>query len=257
MARRAASAIQAATHSYLVSQRDAAASAARHSPRSMIVEAIDKANGADGASKLGEAIRAQLATVARDSGKLGVNQVIPAARVRKAVGDKTSPADLDEMLSLVDQEAAEWANEHASELVGMRFVDGKWVVNPNPDWSIDKTTREALTRMVEQAELIGLTNDDLADAIEEMGEFSEVRAEMIARTETQFASLEGNRIGWRASGVVGSRRWMTSQEDPCEDCKSMDGEEVGVDEEFEGGDAPRHPRCECAERPILSEDAYD
>ena len=211
---------------------------------------------------LGRRLAKPLTKMAKDGAALGLGQVLSAVKKIQAHGDiakdnkgGASP-EIIELLNLANDNAIEWANEHAAELVGMKLVDGKWVVNPDAKRAIDKTTREYINESVKGALEEGLSNDDLADELLKIGAFSDSRAEMIAVTETAFADLSGNRIGWRESGVVKGRKFTvgTDQIEICDDCLSMDGEEVGIDEEFPGGNAPRHPRCRCDEIPLVMSD---
>jgi Phage Mu protein F like protein. len=83
------------------------------------------------------------------------------------------------------------------------------------------------------------------------------RAEAIARTETIAASNEGQRELWLQAVDQGlltgteQREWIASPKS-CEACEEMDGETVGLTEEFQlpDGDSvigpPAHPNCTCA-----------
>ena len=100
------------------------------------------------------------------------------------------------------------------------------------------------------------------------------RATLIARTETIWAFNEGAVQGYRQSGVVEAKEWLTSwDEQTCEFCSSMDGTIVGLDLSFlemgtdfvgeRGGilnnsyentdHPPIHPRCRCTIIPVLHE----
>jgi hypothetical protein len=123
----------------------------------------------------------------------------------------------------------------------MRWKDGELIVNPNAEWAISDTTRSSLRTLVTNAMDAGSSNQALAKAIREATAFSSDRAEMIARTETGFADKFGNKTGWRESGVVAGRQWMSSA-DCCDECQEYDGTIIGIDEEFDWGDEP-HPNC--------------
>ena len=76
------------------------------------------------------------------------------------------------------------------------------------------------------------------------------RAQTIARTETMRASNEGQAQLWqqaREMGLLtGRERKVWQVADPCPICAPLDGESVGMDEEFSvGQDPPLHPRCRC------------
>lgn len=88
------------------------------------------------------------------------------------------------------------------------------------------------------------------------------RAFTIAQTESAFAYNRGADEGIRqaqAEGYLGimKKRWSTSGDDAvCEICASMEGMEIGMDEEFDFKGKvlfrghkqlpPAHPRCACA-----------
>lgn len=166
-------------------------------------------------------------------------------------------ANDEAMVKLANQKAIEWANSRAAEWVGKTVnAAGDLVENPNADWRIDSATREMLRSTVTQALDEGWSNDELADAIQTNAAFSDSRAEMIARTETAFADVNGNMTAYRESGQVVGKKWITG-DGCCDDCQELDGVVVGLDDVFPngGGDAPPlHPNCRCDVVPILSDE---
>ncbi len=132
---------------------------------------------------------------------------------------------------LVNQEAVDYAHSRAAELVGRKLVDGKLVDNPNANWAITDTTREALKKLVKDA------------------------AEMIAQTELSFADGNGNLIAWKASGVVAGKNWLLGNEHMiCDQCDT--NAKVGViplADAFPSGHrcTPAHPRCSCGMAPVI------
>lgn len=159
----------------------------------------------------------------------------------------------EDLLKQANLEAVAWATDRAAELVGMKWVDGHLVENPNGKWAIDEATRDALRSMTTAAMDSGISNDDLANEIAEAFAFSDSRAEMIARTETAFADVNGNLIAWDASGVVESKEWSANPE-CCDECSDLDGETVPLGDSFPGGDPPLHPNCRCDVLPVLFAD---
>ena len=172
---------------------------------------------------LGDALRPVLEEMSLDGARLGMRQV--------------GLSDIEIMLSQVNQRAVDWAAEHAGELVTQ----------------ISATTEQAVADLTARALDEGWSNDELADALDSSGTFGDSRAEMIARTETAVADVQGNLIGWKESGVVAGKEWLLS-DDACDDCTAYDGVKVGIDEEFAEGDPPLHPRCRCDVLPVLSEE---
>jgi SPP1 gp7 family putative phage head morphogenesis protein len=195
-----------------------------------VLTALEKAEYA----KLAEQLELGIAEVARDGARLGVLQVLPGGKGGEP------PDDLDELLELANEHAIEWAVDHAAELIK----------------GIEEHTADAVRLLVGQALEDGWGNDELAERLEESGAFGEARAETIARTETAFADVEGNQIGWREAGVVEQKEWAIAQDEYCDDCQALDGTKVGLDDEFPGGVSgpPLHPNCRCDVLPVLADD---
>lgn len=163
----------------------------------------------------------------------------------------------EDMLALANENAIEWADARAAEMVGMRYnADGELVPNPNAVWRIDDTTREGINSLVNQALSEGWSNDTLAAEIRDSYLFSDSRAETIARTETARADVEGNLIGYEASGVVEGKEWVTADDDlVSEDCAANAAQGViGLDEYFQSGAfaPPEHPNCRCDVLPVVT-----
>lgn len=162
------------------------------------------------------------------------------------------------IVNLVNEHAVEWARARSAELVGMKYdQDGNLVENPNAEWRIDEATRELIRGDVGNALDNGWSNDRLATELENSYAFSADRSEMIARTETAFGDVQGNLIGWRDSGLVVGKEWITGA-GCCDLCDELDGVVVGIDDDFpnDGGDAPPlHPNCRCDVKPVLADDS--
>jgi len=154
----------------------------------------------------------------------------------------------EETLKLVRQQATEWADDRAAEMVGMKWVDGELVENPDAEWQITEGTREFLRSDVEAALDEGWSTDELSSALEENYAFSEERADMIARTEIARADVEGTRAGWDEMGVQ-QEEWSASP-GCCDACQELDGQI------FDLGAAPfpQHPNDECALLPVIPDD---
>lgn len=161
---------------------------------------------------------------------------------------------VESLVTLVNKQAVEYAEARSAELVGMRWVDGELVENPDAEWAITESTRDMLRTDVTMAMSTGMSNDDLADLIENNYAFSEARSMMIARTETAFADVAGNMVGYRESGVVKSKKWIVGGA-CCELCQELEGVIVDLDDSFPsgGGDGPPlHPNCRCDIVPVLN-----
>ena len=157
-----------------------------------------------------------------------------------------------EIFDKVNHDAVAAANERAAELVGMKIQDGELVPNPSAEMAITESTREGIKQMVVTALTDGDTVDELAQKLEDSYQFSDLRAETIARTELGRAHVDGTLTGWKASGVVFGKRSLLGSEhesdgidDECDDNEA--DEVIGLDEQFSSGDfgPPYHPNCVC------------
>jgi hypothetical protein len=164
--------------------------------------------------------------------------------------------DLD-MVSQVDARAVAYSQQRSAELVGMtRGAGGELVANPNPAYSISDSTRAMLRSTVAEGVEKGWSSGTLKSAIKDNYAFSPARAKMIARTEINAASIQGNLAGYVASGVVEGKQWILGDlhgiSDPC-DLNADDGP-IGLLEPFSSGDLapPEHPNCTCTVLPVLT-----
>jgi len=159
-------------------------------------------------------------------------------------------ADIEAMLSQVDERAITYAADRGGELIGKRVLsDGTIIDNPSAKWAITDSTRDMLRVLVRQAITEGWSTDTLSRNVQDSHAFSESRADMIARTEIAKADVAGNLAGWRASGVVTGKQSIVGSEhdddDECDD--NADIGVIGIDDAFPSGDdgPPYHPRCVC------------
>ena len=162
----------------------------------------------------------------------------------------------EDITRMVDHDAQEWARERAAELVGKRWDGEKFIENPNPRWAITESTREILRGTVSKAVDEGWSPQRLSAAIRDDEQFWKRRADMISRTELQFAHQNGNLIGWKNSGVVkGKQSFCTAETCPVCEMNGAAGI-IPLDEAFPSGDdaPPYHPNCVCTLLPALEED---
>jgi SPP1 gp7 family putative phage head morphogenesis protein len=156
---------------------------------------------------------------------------------------------------LVMEKAVEYARNRAAELVGMKYVDGELVENPNAVWAITESTRDMLRQAVTSSLETGPSPQALADSIVQSAAFSEARAEMIARTELAMAHSEGALEGYkeaRGTGIAVYKEWLDS--DGCDECsQNADAGVIDLDDTFPSGDdaPPAHPNCRCAIAPVV------
>ena len=91
----------------------------------------------------------------------------------------------------------------------------------------------------------------IKDRVKKVFDVGENRAEMIARTETTRSSNFGKLHAYQKAGVKGKKRWLTHFDNRTSDvCKRLDGQEVGIDEDFhdaktgwKGKVPPAHVSC--------------
>lgn len=161
------------------------------------------------------------------------------------VGGQTT-ADL---LNQMDDDAYAWAEEHAAEMVGKKFVDGELVDNPDAEYSISDSTRNMIEGKVKQALEEGWSRDRLSAEIKQIG-FSGQRSSLIAQTELKMTHSAANIAGWRASGIVTGKKSLLSADhketDECDDNAAAGV--IPLEEDFPSGDDadPFHPGCNCA-----------
>ena len=156
-------------------------------------------------------------------------------------GTKAAKAQLGVSVALgtINKKATTWASQHAAELIT----------------GIDETTRDGIKKLVAKSMDEGWSPQQLSDSLRDDYLFSDVRAEMIARTETARADTQGNMELYREAGVVG-KSWL-SDEEGCEDCAAnvADGV-IGFEDTFSSGDdaPPAHPQCRCCLQPETMEE---
>jgi SPP1 gp7 family putative phage head morphogenesis protein len=162
------------------------------------------------------------------------------------------------MTNLLNQQAAGYAEARAAEMVGMKYVDGELVENPNAEWAITDSTRDILNSTITDSIKNGDSVETLKQNIMDSTGFSEYRARMIARTETAYADQHGNLAAYKESGVVTGKEWVVGSEhdndDECDD--NADAGVIALDDDFPSGDdaPPAHPNCACDIFPVVGEE---
>src|SRR6185437_4841144 len=155
------------------------------------------------------------------------------------------------------QDAGDYAHDRAAAMVGMKFVDGALVQNPDARWAITDATHAGLRSLVEEAVAEGWSGQQVQEAIEESYWLGPDRAMTIARTEVAAAQSAGTLAGWRRSGVVAATRWLLApghgRLDECDGNAAAGAVPLG--KKFPSGDyhVPAHPNCECSQVAVLKE----
>jgi SPP1 gp7 family putative phage head morphogenesis protein len=149
--------------------------------------------------------------------------------------------------TLVNEDAKKWAERAAGQLIK----------------DIDATTIDSVRRHVAAWAESGAPLESLIEKLTPT--FGQGRASLIAATETTRAYAEGNRIAYKASGVVTSWEWQTANDNlVCPICGPLNGKVVKIDAPFnvhlpagmkvEAFDAPpSHPGCRCWLTPTIDE----
>ena len=92
---------------------------------------------------------------------------------------------------------------------------------------ISQTTRDDISRLVEDGIAAGLDPTELAASIEDATAFDEARAEMISRTETMFAY---NDAALSTYGELGAAEVQAIDGDGDEECAARDGQIFSIEE---------------------------
>lgn len=103
---------------------------------------------------------------------------------------------------------------------------------------VDRTTRDRVRTVLVNGVDSGATITDIAEQIEHVFDVAEgSRSVTIARTEVARASNFGTLEGYRQVDVA-EKEWLATQDSVTRDTHlDADGQVVGIDEEFEVGDA--------------------
>ena len=200
--------------------------------------------------------------------------------------DKADLFDMEaEMSAFVDlsqpilYDLAGKEGKEAAALLGIEDLD---ILSPEVRKALDKaiellgrsyndTTRDLLKAKLEEGLKNGLSQDELADLVNGIYEYSdEVRAAAVARTETFRIANYATQEAWKQSGIVKSQRWYTAADERvCPYCAPLHGKVISIEEDFfkkgdevtgsdgskfevdytDVGAPPLHVSCRCYIRP--------
>lgn len=167
-----------------------------------------------------------------------------------AVMPEIPPVQIRGYFDQVNQDAADYAEQRAAEMVGKRWVDGELVDNPDARWAITDSTREWLREEITAAFAEGMSPAQLAAAIRSSQAFSKSRAKMIAHTEIGNANMQTLESASVLAGATHKRSFLSANHDHDDICDAAAAAgEVPIDYVYAGG-ATRplfHPRCKCSE----------
>ena len=199
-------------------------------------------------------VQPSIAEAAADGAAIGLDQVERAVQTGPLVvslAPQPVRVITSSVISDVNQVAMDYARKRGAELVGMKWVDGELVQNPNAAMAITDSTRNMLREILTDAFSQEVPMSELVSRIQAAGVFSEERAKFIADTEIRFAQARGNLEAWIKSGVVQTVKWLLSmlhEDDETEECTiNHDKGAIPVGDLFPSGDPapPAHPRCRC------------
>jgi hypothetical protein len=158
------------------------------------------------------------------------------------------------MLKRMTARATDYANERAAELVGMKWIDGELVENPDAEFSIAETTRTML-RVRLPTRWIGRVERRAGDRIEGCRRLQPGARRDDRPHRDRLADVQGNEGRLAASGVVGGRNGLAP--DCCDECQSSTARSSRSTRDSTEGDEPLHPNCRCTETAVLTEDMPD
>lgn len=199
-------------------------------------------------------------------------------RTAAAAGDVASESlaarGITYSFDAVNPQAVAWAKDHAGEQIADLTDQSRAAVRGIIERAISDgiSPREAaqLIRQVvgldpRRAQALASYRQQLVDAGEDGverkvadygDELLDDRAMTIARTETIAAANQGQLLLWRGArddGLLNEdktrKQWIATEDGRTdEECATLDGQTVALDDEFDGGyDAPpAHPSCRCA-----------
>ena len=163
-----------------------------------------------------------------------------------AIGEANLHISDVNMINKLNQQALDWANDRAAELVGMRRkADGMIVPNPNAEWSISETTRKEINSIISKAFEDETPLGEIEDAIKQAGAFSDSRAKVIARTEVASAQVQSGLAIWRMLDLVKQANWQVSNLDPCDVCREIADAGPYDIENIPVPIVDSHPNCAC------------
>ena len=144
-------------------------------------------------------------------------------------------------LELIDERAKAWAASEAG-----------WLVT-----EVDAYTDEQVQAIVARATAASQTAPSVAglrDLLEQefalSNTFSADRAALIATTELRAAQTAGFVIGAKDAGIKRVLFTASNNEEECEVCQALDGNEYDIGEVPDDELPPVHPRCVCRLVPI-------
>lgn len=158
------------------------------------------------------------------------------------------------------------AGTEALKLIGSRDVyllNLKRIIADNVakfTQSMIDTDRDHLTGLIANGIENGASIPEIRNIIEaDFENITKSQAGRITKTEVSRVSIQSAKDAWRESGVVEGLQWIVvSPIDECADyanqVRALDGSDgsfYDIENDFQDGDPPLHPNCECELVPVL------
>jgi hypothetical protein len=172
-----------------------------------------------------------------------------ATQALGAVESVTANMNLQGVFNQINQQAVEYAEERAAEMVGMRLVNGTLIANPNAKWTITEPTRDWLRDSIQSAFEDGMSPAALAKLIRSNYAFSAARAKTIAFTEIGNVNVRTHAETATQAGATHKKTSLSADHDQDDFCdEAAEAGEVPIDHDYGlGMQFPLfHPRCKCS-----------
>jgi HK97 family phage portal protein len=195
--------------------------------------------GTDVEKSIGKETKTNIQTFYKDEAEQSAEFVFPYVQeyAEKAGNEALSIVDPDEVFEMtpgLDKNLKKYAKDFGIQ--------------------INKTTRDKIIKAIEVGLSEGEGITEIGDRIE--GVYDELetwRADMIARTMSTSANNEGTLSAYKQSEVVTGKEWIATMDSRTrEEHLALDGEIVGVNEQFSNGLlSPEEPNCRCVIAPAV------
>jgi hypothetical protein len=146
-------------------------------------------------------------------------------------------------LTKVNEFAQKYARNRAAEMIGKKYEEDELVANSNAKFIISDTTKDDLRDVMEQSFAKEETLTELQERILTAGTFSDLRSQLIAKTEVALAQTSNHLNAWKETGVVtkvGIR--LSDSHTVYDECDEI-AEEIYKIENCPL--IPVHPNCRC------------
>jgi HK97 family phage portal protein len=220
-------------------------------------------------------------------------------RINGMKGKSIKAIDFEAILTAIAtfmavESVKKWQTEFLPLMMGlMQEQLSAWIGSVGIDWDIENpavadfirshsfafaqrisdTTMEDVKRLILAAQGEGWSTVRLMDELKAVyGGWSDLRAEMIARSETIRSSNAGLVEGYKQNGITQIEWYAALDERLCPFCNEMHGKQIAIGEAwFEGGSEmyvgqerlvmdygdvywpPLHPNCRCVMQPVIGD----